>query len=53
MTIKWLGTAAERIADFTVGSAIVMVHLVLADRQRRRDARLGPTLPPGRGHASA
>jgi len=36
--IRWLQTATERVADFTIGTAIVMVHVALADRQRRRRA---------------
>jgi hypothetical protein len=51
MMTTWLRTATERVADFTVGTVIVVVHLVIVDQQRRRNAaRSKPTLPPGRQH---
>lgn len=28
-----------RVADFTIGTAIVVVHVLMADRQRRRSVR--------------
>ena len=32
-----------RVADFTLGTAVVLWHAVLADRERRRHARLPRT----------
>ncbi len=32
----WIQVATGRLADFTIGTAIVMVHVLMADRARRR-----------------
>jgi hypothetical protein len=38
----WIQSATGRLADFTIGTAIVVVHVFIADRARRR------ALPAGR-----
>ena len=32
----WIQSATGRLADFTIGTAIVVVHLLMADRARRK-----------------
>ncbi|MBZ0231244.1 MAG: hypothetical protein K8M05_02765 [Deltaproteobacteria bacterium] len=34
-----IGAVSGRIADFTIGTAIVMVHVVLANRRTKPDRR--------------
>ena len=33
----WIGAVSGRVADFTIGTAIVVVHVMLANRRSRRD----------------
>lgn len=33
---EWIERATGRLADFTIGTAIVVVHVVLASRATRR-----------------
>ncbi|MBE7450197.1 MAG: hypothetical protein HS111_15255 [Kofleriaceae bacterium] len=40
----WIQMASGRLADFTIGTVIVMVHVALADRERRRAASVPPQL---------
>jgi hypothetical protein len=35
---EWIGAVSGRVADFTIGTAIVVVHVMLANRRSRADA---------------
>lgn len=43
-----IGAVSGRIADFTIGTAIVMVHVVLANRRTRVDRKSNFLLPMSR-----
>lgn len=43
-----IGAVSGRIADFTIGTAIVMVHVVLANRRTRSDRKSNFLLPMNR-----
>ncbi|HUQ05019.1 MAG TPA: hypothetical protein VM261_21095 [Kofleriaceae bacterium] len=32
---EWIGAVSGRVADFTIGTAIVVVHVMLANRRGR------------------
>ncbi len=40
-----IGAVSGRIADFTIGTAIVVVHVVLANRRTRHDRKSNFLLP--------
>ncbi len=33
ITSDWMGTVSGRLADFTIGTVIVVVHVLLANRK--------------------
>jgi hypothetical protein len=41
----WIGEVSGRVADFTIGTAIVVVHLMLANRQSRVSRKSNFLLP--------
>ena len=41
---SWADRLVKAVSDVTVGTVIVLVHVALADRQRR----VAPVLPPPR-----
>lgn len=42
---EWIGAVSGRVADFTIGTAIVVVHLVLANRSARGSRKSNFLLP--------
>jgi hypothetical protein len=41
----WIGAVSGRVADFTIGTAIVVVHVMLANRNSRQRRKSNFLLP--------
>lgn len=42
---EWFGAVSGRVADFTIGTAIVVVHVMLANRRPRERRKSNFLLP--------
>ena len=43
-----IGKIAGRLADYTLGTVIVLVHVTMADRRARLELMAPPVRPPAR-----